>query len=137
MILKNQKKEFLRILKSGGSVCLIWNSRKDNDSQFLRSYEKLLLDYAVDYKKVDHKNINEEILKSFFKNYKKQIFPYSQKFNLQSLKGRLLSSSYAPTKNHPNFNPMMKELEKIFNSNQKNGIVEFLYDTEIFLGKLS
>ncbi len=34
-----------------------------------------------------------------------------QSFNFEGLKGRLLSSSYAPMPNHTNYKPMINELE--------------------------
>jgi ubiquinone/menaquinone biosynthesis C-methylase UbiE len=128
------KKEFSRILKENGCVLLIWNNRKIDTSLFLKDYEKLLINYSIDYKRVDHKNVNDEILNKFFKNYKLKIFQNYQVFNFEGLKGRLLSSSYAPMQDHPNYLFMINELEKIFHQNKINGKVKFEYDTELYYG---
>lgn len=135
--IEKSKKEFIRILKPKGWTALIWNSRKNDVTEFLKSYEKLLLKYSPDYKNVDHKNINEDILKLFFKNYKKKVFFNSQRFDFESLKGRLLSSSYAPAEGDQNFSQMINELKNNFIKYQENGFIEFIYDTELFLGKLT
>jgi len=59
------RREFARILKPGGWVVLIWNQRVTDSTEFLRSYEKLLLTYATDYEKVRHEHTTEGI-ESFF-----------------------------------------------------------------------
>ena len=131
---EQSKKEFKRILKENGYILLIWNNRKTNASVFLSEYENLLINYSVDYKLVDHKNVDKKILSLFFEKYKLKIFPNFQIFNFRELKGRLFSSSYAPLPEHINYKPMMKELERIFNQNEINGKVKFEYDTELYYG---
>jgi hypothetical protein len=46
------------------------------------------------------------------------------------------SSSYIPTPEHPNYDPMMKELRAIFDQNEQDGLVAFDYETEIYWGEL-
>ncbi len=133
---QKSKEEFNRILKKDGYVSLIWNNRKINSSVFLRDYENLLLNFSTDYKLVDHKNVNERILGEFFDQFKLKIFSNFQIFNFEELKGRLLSSSYAPMPDHPGYKPMIKELEKIFNQNEIDGKVKFEYDTELYYGSI-
>jgi ubiquinone/menaquinone biosynthesis C-methylase UbiE len=130
------KKEFKRILKENGFVVLIWNNRKTDSSLFLREYEDLLLNYSIDYKLVDHKNINEKILNQFFYKYELKVFPNHQEFDFEGLKGRLLSSSYAPMPHHPNYNNMIEQLKIIFTHYEINGTVKFEYDTEMYWGTI-
>jgi ubiquinone/menaquinone biosynthesis C-methylase UbiE len=131
------KVEFKIIQKPGGWVVLIWNERKV-DSPFLRAYEDLLLELSIDYQNVDHRKITEPVLTQFYGpgNYKCRMFKNHQLFDFSSLKGRMLSSSYAPTEDHPNFKPLIKELEEIFTAHQKNGNVRFEYDTKVYYGQL-
>jgi hypothetical protein len=49
----------------------------------------------------------------------------------------LLSSSYAPEEGHPNFEPMLAELERIFQAYQNEGRVIFEYVTQMYYGQLS
>jgi len=65
-----------------------------------------------------------------------KIFNNYQLFDFEGLKGRLLSSSYAPMPDHPNYNQMIDELERIFNFNAVDGKVKFEYDTELYYGTL-
>ncbi len=132
------RKEFARILKPGGWVALIWNDRKTEATPFLHEYEKLLQTYATDYSKVDHKNIDDAVVREFF-GYApmKTKIPSGQQFDFEGLKGRLLSSSYAPDQSQPGHTEMLRDLEMIFNARQQNRRVEFAYDTVVYYGKLS
>jgi SAM-dependent methyltransferase len=132
------REEFVRILKPGGWVVLIWNDRKTEATQFLVEYEKLLQTYATDYSKVDHKQIDDAVVREFF-GYApvKTKIPSAQHFDFEGLKGRLLSSSYAPDQGRPGHTEMLRELEKMFNARQENGQVEFAYDTVVYYGKLT
>lgn len=130
------KIEFKRILKPEGSVCLIWNERVLNGNPFLIDYEKLLLKYGTDYANVRHENIDNNKLAEFFAGgYITKTFPNKQVFDYEGVKGRLLSSSYTPQKSSQLFEPMLAELKQIFDKNEIDGKIEFLYDTNIYINK--
>lgn len=127
------KAEIKRILKSTVRSCLMWNERKLNATPFLTAYEELLNKYGTDYSSVRHENIDNNKLAEFFdKAYSQKTFPNKQIFDFNGVKGRLLSSSYTPLPGEKNFEPMMKELEEIFNKYNTGGVIEFLYDTNIY-----
>lgn len=130
--------EFRRILKPGGKVILIWNSRLTQGTSFREEYDQLLHTYGTDYEKVNHKTISQTMLLSFFKEntMRKAQFKMSQEFDFEGLKGRLLSSSYSPVAGHPNYNPLMTELRNVFDRNHQEGIILFDYETEIFWGEV-
>ena len=129
--------EFSRILKPGGWVVLIWNDRQLGSTPFLQAYEKLLLAYATDYKEVDHKRITGDVIASFFQpgEFKLKRLANRQLFDLEGVNGRLLSSSYAPEKGHPNHVPMLNDLRSIFQAHQVGGQVSFEYDTLVYYGQ--
>lgn len=134
--------EFARILcgapRAPGQVALFWNSRRTDASPFLRAYEDLLQRFGTDYREVDHLNVGPETLAPFFGGpYESRTFPNHQDFDLEGLRGRLLSSSYAPGPGHPDHEPMLSELRRIFDRHQEAGRVRFVYDTELYLGKLA
>jgi len=130
--------EFARILKPEGWIVLVWNDRKTETTRFLVEYEHLLQTYATDYSKVDHKQIDDGVVRDFFGNAPaKKSFPSAQEFDFEGLKGRLLSSSYAPEKGQPGHAEMLLELERLFNAHQQNGGVQFIYDTVVYYGKLT
>jgi SAM-dependent methyltransferase len=129
--------EFKRILKSGGNVVLMWNVKQLDSSPFMRDYEKMLLEYGTDYQEVKHENLGEDIFKKFYANgCDVKTFPNEQVFDLEGLKGRLLSSSYAPNEQSEDYKPMITVLETIFNKHNKNGKITFDYITQVYSGKL-
>ncbi|HLO01080.1 MAG TPA: class I SAM-dependent methyltransferase [Pyrinomonadaceae bacterium] len=131
------KKEFTRILKPVGWVVLIWNERRLDSTVFLQEYETLLLRFGTDYAKVRHENVTGEVAEFFLPaGFELRVLENVQHFDLESLKGRVLSSSYMPDQSHPNFKSMVTELERLFYAQQKDGIVTFEYETRIYYGHL-
>jgi SAM-dependent methyltransferase len=132
------KREFMRILKPGGWVVLLWNERRLDSSPFLRDYEDLLLRYGTDYEKVRHENVASEIDEFYAPaTFEVRSVENIQHFDFESLKGRTCSASYTPEPGDSNFEPMISRLEEIFNARNKNGMVDFEYDTRIYYGHLS
>ncbi len=129
--------EFTRILKLGGRVVLIWNERKLGATPFLRDYESLLIKHATDYATVRHENIDAQALGAFFAGgkYATHTFPNEQHFDYESLRGRLLSSSYAPAEGQPGHESMIADLKRIFDQHRTNGQVCFEYDTRVHMGR--
>ncbi|HET6670378.1 MAG TPA: class I SAM-dependent methyltransferase [Pyrinomonadaceae bacterium] len=132
------RSEFLRILKAGGFVALIWNDRRLDSTAFLRNYEALLREYGTDYAKVQEFDPRNQVAGFFAPhefNYKE--YPNRQEFDFEGFKGRVLSTSYTPEPGTSNFEPMLKALHELFDSHQENGVVAFDYDTRVFYGQLS
>lgn len=129
------KNEFARILKPRGWVVLIWNERCLDTTPFLRAYEELLLNYGVDYQKVRHENVADEIADFFAPEpFAWETLENAQHFDFAALAGRLQSSSYVPEADQPTFKPMLAKLAEIFSTNQQNGLVSFDYETKIYFG---
>ncbi len=132
------RQEFLRVLKHGGYVALVWNSRLEDTTPFLVAYEDLLKHFATDYAKVNHRQVGMASIKPFFSPGSVELFTfdYKQVFDFEGAKGRLLSSSYSPAQGQPGYEPMVAKLREIFDRHQQNGTVEFEYKTEVYIGRL-
>jgi SAM-dependent methyltransferase len=130
--------EFRRILKLEGLVLVIWNERLLDDTAFLREYEALLLRFGTDYARVSESYPRAEQMLEFYSpnEFTSHSLPNFQEFDFAGLSGRLRSSSYAPPPGHPQYEPMMKELRKLFDSHQKHGVVRMEYRTRVYAGKL-
>ena len=126
--------EFVRILSPGGVVVLMWNERLV-DSAFEKEYDALILQHGKDYKTVNHRNIDELQIGDFYSpaTYLLKTFPNEQWFDLEGLKGRLLSSSYMP-KSGPGYAPMLRDLGQLFQRHQQEGRVRVGYDTKVYSG---
>ena len=135
--LAKARQEFARILRPKGWAVLIWNERSTDASPFLRAYEELLLTYGTDYEQVRHEYTTDNI-GDFFNptRFNTRIFDLRQDFDYAQLEGRLLSSSYAPMKGHPNYEPMLQELRRIFEAHNKGGRVAMEYFTRLYYGQL-
>jgi SAM-dependent methyltransferase len=130
--------EFARILQPAGWVVLVWNERRLDSTFFLRAYEDLLLRYGTDYQKVRHENVATQIAQFFApETFQLRSLENFQQFDFKALKGRLLSSSYTPDSDHPKFQPMLEELEQIFEAYRSDGRVTFEYETRIYYGHLT
>jgi SAM-dependent methyltransferase len=131
--------EFARILVPGGHAALIWNVRRE-DTSFLRGYEALLKVHAPEYAASGvPAQADEQIIGAFFapQPWRSRSFDYVQRFDREGLRGRLLSSSYAPAAGTPGHLPMLAALDALFAAHQRDGLVDFGYDTRVFLGQLS
>ncbi|OKS87892.1 class I SAM-dependent methyltransferase [Mucilaginibacter polytrichastri] len=130
--------EFKRILKTDGSVALIWNVRKPAADAFAVAYDQLLISYASDYKDVKEKTLNDERLARFFNQGKFETisYPNQQVFDEEGLIGRALSSSYVPMPETPEGHTFLKDLKAIFKAYQIDGKVSFVYDTMMYVGKV-
>ena len=132
------RNEFRRILRPGGWVVLVWNDRRTDSTRFLAEYEQLLHDYGTDYASVDHKQIDASVLREFFGTAPRmKSFPTFQVFDLPSLEGRLLSSSYVPAPGEPRHQEMLAAVRGLFHKHQTGGTVRFEYDTLLYCGRFS
>src|SRR5580700_909187 len=130
--------EFIRILKPGGWCVLLWNERRTDSTPFLREYEQLLLTYGTDYEEVRHERTTAEIAGFFSPSpFASRALEMRQEVDYAGLEGRLLSSSYTPTPDHANYEPMLQELWRIFDAHQIKNRVSLDYNTLVYYGQLS
>lgn len=132
------RNEFHRILKPEGRVLVIWNERLLDETAFLREYEALLNRFGTDYAKVSESYPRAEQMLEFYgaNEFTSHSLPNFQEFDFDGLSGRLRSSSYAPTPGHPQFEPMMRELRRLFDAHHQGGVVRMDYRTRVYAGKL-
>jgi SAM-dependent methyltransferase len=136
---ERSRAEFGRILRPGGWVVVIWNARRWTTTPFLAAYERLLREHGTDYEQVEHGRSAAGMVGEFFGpvEYEMEVFDNAQTFDLDGLKGRLLSSSYVPGPGEPGSEAMLREAEELFREHQTNGKVTFEYDTKVYYGSLT
>ena len=132
------RQEFARVLRPQGWIVLIWNDRQTDSTPFLRDYELLLQDFATDYAEVRHKEFDLAKVRDFIGSGTAEltVLENRQVFDYEGLRGRLLSSSYAPEEGDSRHEPMLRRLEEIFQRHQSAGNVSFVYDTQIYCAQL-
>jgi len=130
--------EWVRILKPGGIVALIWNER-NTDSAFMREAEDVVNAYAT---ALDADGIIREAgrgrIAAFFapSDFRLDEFPNHQIFGLEGLIGRIASCSYTPGEGDPGFDEMAAKLGRVFHRHQRDGVVDYEYRTKAFWGRL-
>ncbi len=133
------RREFARILRPDGWVAIVWNDRTLSTTGFAVSYEDLLVRFGIDYSRVRDSYPRIQDIRAFFWHAKflTHQLPSSQHFDLESLRGRLRSSSYVPTDGDPKFAPMMAALDALFATHQHDGRVLMELSTWIHVGQLT
>jgi ubiquinone/menaquinone biosynthesis C-methylase UbiE len=130
--------EFKRVLRPGGWTVLVWNMRRTEATPFLRDYEKLLREFGTDYAQVNCEQVSEERIAQFFAGgFGSKSFDNFQSVDFAGLRGRLLSSSYVPLAGHPNYEPMLAALRRLFDAREQGGRVIIEYDAKVYYGQLS
>jgi SAM-dependent methyltransferase len=131
------RREALRVLKPGAMAALLWNERPTELTPFLADYEALLLRHAAEYAQIAASRADVASMSRFFGGpMELATFPNEQRLDFEGLRGRLMSSSYAPEPGHPQHAPMTAGLEALFGRHAREGRVLFPYRTLVYFGGL-
>jgi SAM-dependent methyltransferase len=129
--------EFQRILRPNGIVALVWNARLYENDPLMDAYERVLADFGMGYHRVTHRAHRGE-MDAFFQYVPEQrTFIYRRKIDFDAFWGGFLSASYAPQPGDAHFEPMRQALQQVFDQYQQAGEVEFIYETNLYFGRLS
>ncbi|MFN0136749.1 MAG: SAM-dependent methyltransferase, partial [Phycisphaerae bacterium] len=129
------RQELARIVRPPGLIALIWNDRETESTAFLRDYESFLRTHCPEYTRVSSKWADEPRIRAFFApaEVQRAQFPNDQDMDFEGLRGRLMSSSYAP-KDGPLHESMLAELRRIFDLHANGGTVRISYLTNVYFG---
>jgi SAM-dependent methyltransferase len=132
------RREWTRILRTGGVAALIWNERC-MEGAFMRDVEAVIDIYAAE---MDRDGAIRESGRSripgFFapSTFELNEFPNKQQFGLEGLLGRVASCSFLPDEQDPRFEKMSSDLARVFERHQVAGTVRFEYRTKVYWGRL-
>jgi SAM-dependent methyltransferase len=131
-------KEFQGILRPNGWLVILWNDRQTDTTPFLIDYEQLLLDFGTDYTEINHRNIDSQKVRDFFrgKPIMELRFNNVQVLDYNGVEGRLLSSSYVPNIGDPKYDAMLERLHAIFSKHAQNRHIDMRYTTLLYVGQL-
>lgn len=120
------RKECRRVLKPGGKVVLVWNSRAAG-SEIVIENAAICRRFCPAFKGFSGGEKNDiDTFAVFFKNgiFENKNFENNMAYDLENFIGRNLSSSYAPKENEGNYEGFAAELTRLFEKyKQKNKIV--------------
>lgn len=131
------KKECIRIIKPGGKAFLIWNTRNEDaliNQQLHKAYSK----YCPDFKGFSGgTKLHDVRIKEFFNDkYEYITFDNTLYFDREKFINRSLSGSYSLKKYDADFDLYIKEINKIFDEFETDGIVKIENQTVAYVGTL-
>jgi SAM-dependent methyltransferase len=123
--------EFLRILKPGGWLALVWNERAPGGG-FQADYEEVVRRYSPETRRIE-----PDAIDCVFggRVWRLAQFPNRQEHDRAGLQGRLSSSSYAPLPATAEHAAMLEAVGELFDRYQQGGSVTLLYETSVYLGQ--
>ncbi len=136
--LARTRKEFARIQKKNGWCVIAYNERRPEGDPFHRGYEALLRQFGVDYDAVQRKYPDISTLRAFFDPapvHRLRLENF-QLMDRDALVGRVVSSSYMPTPGQPGYDAMLKEIDRLFAENERQGVVKLDYECTVSYGQL-
>lgn len=124
------RREFCRILREGGSVAIVWNERVETPGSFAEAYQRIVDTYRREHTPVSRSQEIDSLLNSFFAPHVplRSYLEHVQFFDLEAIKGRIMSSSYMPNEG-PESAPMLAALEKAFAEHAFDGLVSMEHKT--------
>lgn len=132
------RREFWRISRPDALWALVWNSAPERLDAFNQEYERIKQAYGTDFREISHQGGQaREKIERFFgpAQFQRLTFPHGQMLDREALRGRMLSSSYAPKAGDPRHDPMLQDLDRAFGAHQQAGRVRLEYETELYLGR--
>jgi ubiquinone/menaquinone biosynthesis C-methylase UbiE len=134
-------KEFVRILKPGGYVALVWNERVVGGSPFMDEYEKLVERYgqADGLPRVRQGDAGGDgsVQRLFgLSGYQVRQFENPQMLDREGMIDRLTSSSYMPLPADAGYAEMIKSAQALFDKHQQNQSVRILHEARVYFGIL-
>lgn len=133
------KEECKRILKPGGKIILVWNSR-NTDSIITKENEKIDIEFCKNFKGYSggiSGPMNKENISLFFNgSFEEKKFDNPLRYDKDGFIGRNLSSSYAPKEGKENYEEYILALSDMFDKFSVNGMMEYPFYTQSYIGEL-
>ncbi len=132
-------KEFRRILRAGGWVVLVTNSRVRDDSPVSVAYEAMLREHGTDYAANRERYEIAAKVDAFFAGgelFREEIVS-EQRLTLEELIGQTQSLSVTPGLEHPKYGEMQEALREFFVRWQVDGVVVMKTSCRVACGRFA
>ena len=121
-------REIVRVLRPGGSIALVWNTRDDREPWVAQLSEE-----AIGSEKVEVRDVEEPLGESgLFEAVERASFPYIQRLDRERLLDLVLSRSYCAVLSPDERAPVLDRVERIFDEHAVEGVLDLPYVTECF-----
>jgi SAM-dependent methyltransferase len=121
-------REIARVLRPGGSVALVWNTRDDGEPWVAQLSEE-----AMGRETIEERDASAPIAESgLFEEVERASFPYVQRLDKEDLVDLVRSRSYCAMLTPEERSPVLARVERIFDEHAVEGVLELPYVTECF-----
>jgi len=133
---RRTRSEFLRILRPGGAVILVWNDRSEDSGPLMRGYEHLLRRYGTDYERVRRRLPSERAIERFLgpSAVQRCRLRHTQVLDREGFRARVRSSSYVPARGRAGHRELMAAVDRLFDRHERDGRVGVDYVTRLYVG---
>ena len=123
--------EFRRVLVPKGRLAVAWNERDEGDP-FTRAYSELVRELSGDHPAERRASLGSIPFEEYgFVCEKRDHFPHWQEMDLESMRGRALSTSYLPSE-EPGRSHMLERLSVLHDGwADPSGVVRLVYQTSL------
>ncbi len=121
-------REIARVLRPGGSIALVWNTRDEREPWVAQLSEEVLATEGF-----EERDAAAPIAASgLFEPVQRAAFPHVQRLDRAGLVDLVLSRSYCAALTPEERAPVLDRVERIFEEHEADGVVELPYVTECF-----
>lgn len=122
----------------GGWAVLVWNLRRERSTPFMAAYDDLILRFATDMKLARAERADEDAMAMLYRGrgFSHAMLGHVHEMDLETLRGRVVSSSFMPNESEPRHREMLAAIEDVFAAHAEGGVVRFEYDTPVYYGRL-
>jgi SAM-dependent methyltransferase len=119
--------ELARVLRAGGRLALVWNTRDDSDPWVAE------LSATIGSETIESRDTAEPIDASgLFGPVEHATFPFSQRLDRATLRDLVLSRSYCAAKPAAEREPVLAAVDRLFDEHAEDGVVDLPYVTQCF-----
>lgn len=130
------QKECRRVLKPGGKVFILYNSR-DETADSVKALSQLRYRYNPDFHGFSNGISNEACIAFFGGNCKIYRAKNDQTYDRQAYLNRVLSSSYSLTEDDQRYPEYLKAIHNIFDAFSVDGFITEPVNTVAYMGEVS
>jgi SAM-dependent methyltransferase len=128
--------EFRRIVRRGGPIVILWNTRRTSGSAPAEAFEAIVQRFGTDYGQVRHDRFDEERMRGVFGGECERLsIQHVQDLDFETLRGRLASMSFLPAAGDPARDLMLAALDEAWEKNAEGSVYRLDYETEIYIGR--
>lgn len=130
--------EFARVLKPGGWIVVVWNTRVHEANAFMRGYEALVREFRMEGAPIEHELLDDEAIRAALGlgAIECREIPHARDLDREGMRGLLLSTSYLPAAGQRRHEEMLAAAERLFREHARGEVVTMIYKCEVYFARV-